>query len=127
MDCAFATVRDGQVALDAPVEWPDGTRLELRPLGTLSNGDSAAGGNGRQIRPEFVHALSAPDAAGLDESLWPLSPDEARLLLNHMDAAEPLDLTPGQQQEWDAERAATRQEQRELTRRAWDEPGELFP
>jgi hypothetical protein len=31
MHGALATYRDGQVIFDAPVDWPDGTRIEVQP------------------------------------------------------------------------------------------------
>ncbi len=127
MNRAFATLRDGQVALDAPVAWPDGTRLELRPLDLPAVGGGAEGSNGRKVRAEFLQALSNAGAAGMDESLWPLSATETQLLLDHMDAAEPLDLSPEEQQQWEADRAAAKAAQQELTRKRWQTLDELSP
>jgi len=50
------------------------------------------------VRQALVDAPGDPVAHGLPEELWPQTLDEINLLLQHMDAAEPLDLTP---EEWE--------------------------
>lgn len=126
MERAFATVRDGQVALDSPVLWPDGTRLEVRPLQQPSNGRRSGADAGPGIRPEFANWLDNPAGFGLDESWWPLSVEESSLLAEHMAASEPLDLTPEELKEWDARLAASKEQQRELVRKSWEESDRLF-
>lgn len=106
----LATYRQGQVLLDHSVDWPDGTRIEVRPadLETLAQ------------------ALSDPDRVGLDESLWPTTREGIDLLLAHMDAAEPLDLTLEQQRSIDAALESSKRQQKELVKESWSEMEQLF-
>ena len=126
MESAFATVRDGQVALDGPVQWPDGTRLEVRPLQQPSNGRRTGGDATPGIRAEFAETLNNPTGELLDESWWPLSVEESHLLADHMAAAEPLELTPEELSAWDARLAASKEQQRGLVQNRWDELDQLF-
>lgn len=119
MERVYATVRDGQLALDSPLNWPEGTRLELR----LLDGPSAAqSGAGQGVRAEFASALNDTSSIGLSESFWPLTCEETELLIEHMDSAEPVLPTPEDQQQFESDLAASKQLQRELVRTNWENP-----
>jgi hypothetical protein len=69
MDAIRATWKDGQVVLDGPVDWPDGSRLVIEP-------DPSPG------RP-----------ASQREDEGPMTPEETARTLAAMDKVEPFDLT----------------------------------
>jgi len=90
-----AIYRDGNVVMDHSVDWPDGTRIEVCPVKqeTPPNDNFK-----KEDLKALTCALDDSDSYGLDESLWPKTREGIELLLAHMDAAEPMDLTPEQQQ-----------------------------
>jgi hypothetical protein len=123
MQKVMATYRDGNVILDGPVDWPNGTRIEVAEVGVLAtNGSAAASG----VRQELLDALNDPKQYGLDESLWPQTPQEIELLLQRMDAAEPLRMSRDELAAMDASRAAEKQRQKQLTRENWAEAEKRF-
>lgn len=127
MQQTLATYRDGKIVLDAPVDWPNGTRIEVRPLTEdRAEPDRASPHPPANVRRAFLNALHDPESSGLDESLWPQTPEEISVLLGHMDAAEPLDLTPEEQERIEADRKAWKEQQRELVRKSWQETETLF-
>ena len=72
--------------MEHAVDWPEGTRIEVCPVEQRSTpGDDLEA---------LARVLNDPDSYGLDESLWPKTCERIELLLAHMDAAEPLELTP---------------------------------
>ena len=82
MGIVTGTYRDGKVELDITVDWPDGTRVEV----------------------------SAPVAKiGLTEAEWPTSPEGIAVLLARMASFETVELTPEEEAEWAAARAAVKQ------------------
>jgi hypothetical protein len=124
MDKVMATYRDGTVILDSPVDWPDGTRIEVAQV-------AARDGNGSPtaapaVRQELLDALSDPERIGLDESLWPRTPQEIELLVEHMDRAEPLQWSPEELSAMDAQRQNEKERQKELTRASWCDVERLF-
>ena len=90
-----ATYRDGCVVMDEVVDWPDGTRIEIARVKTPASAED-----------ELVAlrcALDDPNSWGLEDSLWPETPEGIALLLAHMDAAQPVELSAEEQQsigEW---------------------------
>ena len=126
MDKALATIRGGHIELDAPVDWPDGTRLEVRPVTAPGNGEPAPRLAGPGVREEFLSAMNDPDRFGLEESLWPQTAEERQMLLDHMAAAAPLDLSPDEWELMEQERQASKAQQKEFMRKSWEELGRLF-
>jgi hypothetical protein len=119
----MATYRDGNVVLDGPVDWPNGTRIEVVQVGAhATNGTPPATG----VRQELLDALNDPDRYGLDESLWPQTPQEIELLLQRMDAAEPLRMAPDELAAMEAAREAEKERQKQLTRQSWAEAEKRF-
>lgn len=113
-----ATYRDGRVVMDEVVDWPDGTRIEIAPIRMPASAED-----------ELVAlrcALNDPNSLGLDDSLWPETPEGIALLLAHMDAAQPIELSAEEQQSIEDQRAANRQLQKELMRDSWSEMEKLF-
>jgi hypothetical protein len=126
MNKVLATIRGGRVDLDSPVQWPDGTRLEVRPLESPANGDPAAEPPvPPNVRPEFWAHMNDPGRYGMDESLWPQTPEETRILLDHMAAAEPLDYTPEEQAAIEEDRRNWKELQKEMVRKNWEEADRL--
>lgn len=80
------TIRNGQIILDTPAMFPEGTRVEVLPL-----------------------AGTARPSMGLREDQWPTTPEEIAGHLARMDLVEPGWLSPADEAAW---RAALR-EQRE--------------
>ena len=127
MNKVLGTVRDGRVDLDSPVRWPEGTRLEVRPLETPANGDPAAGAPvPPNVRPEFLAHMNDPGRQGMDESLWPQTQEEIQILLDHMAAAPPLDYTSEEQAAIEEDRRSWKELQKELMRKNWEEIDRLF-
>ena len=109
---------DGNVVLDHAVDWPDGTRIEICPVEQQSPPDVD--------HEALARALNDPDSYGLNESLWPTTPEGIELLLAHMDAAKPLELTPEERRAIDDDRESNRQVQKKFVRESWSELEELF-
>jgi hypothetical protein len=87
MDAIRATWKDGQVVLDGPVDWPDGSRLLIEPDPTPDR----------------------PATQSEDES--PMTPEEIARTLAAMDKVEPFDLTDAEA----ADLAAWEQKVKEYT------------
>jgi hypothetical protein len=85
-----ATIRDGRLEIEAPLDWPDGTEVEIHPLGHAANGDSAA-----------------------------MSPEEIARTLAAMEQIVPFDMTEAERAAWAAERQARiEREKAEFTQHA---------
>ena len=87
------TYRDGKVELDAPVDWPDGARVEV----------------------------SAGEKIGMTEAEWPTTPEGIAELVKRIVASEPVVLTPDEEAEWKAAREAVKQYTIEKMKKQWEE------
>lgn len=92
-----AIIKDRRIELAAPLEWPDGTEVEIHPVGQPNNGSIA------------------------------MSPEDIARTLAAMDKVEPLEMTEAEEAAWQAERRARieREKQRfadhaEELRRQWE-------
>ncbi len=111
MQKVTATYRDGQVILDSPVDWADGTRIEVTPTASGEvNGDPDA--VVLRVRDQLRAALTDPERWGLDEALWPRNQEEIQLLLRDMDAAEPLCWSSEELARLEADRESEKQRQK---------------
>jgi hypothetical protein len=114
----LATYLNGSVLLDQPVDWPNGTRIELIPAKIARS------------PAEEIEALSRAwadeNSYGLDDSIWPTTREGIEFLLAHMDAAEPLHLSPDELERFERELATNKQREKELTRKKWEELEKLF-
>jgi hypothetical protein len=97
------TIKNGQIVLDAPAELPEGTRVEVLPIG------------------------GARPALGLCEDDWPTTPEGIAALLARMDAVEPGWLTPEDDAAWRSALRAQKElekarflEDAEKLRRLWE-------
>ena len=81
MSPVHGTYRHGQIELDSPVGWPDGSRVTIAP---------ARGG------------------IGLNESDWPDNPETRAALVAKLEAMEPLEPSPEDEVEIAAAREAVR-------------------
>ena len=71
-----ATWRNGQVILDGPTDWPEGSKLR-------------------------VAAITLPaELIGIEDDQWPRDPQGIAELLERMDQIEPLVRTPEEEADW---------------------------
>ena len=98
MEKALATFRNGQVQFDAPVNWPEGTRLEVVPAATKG---------------------------GLDESPWPETPEQKEAWLEWLKNLEPFDMTPEELDAFEADLKVSKLIQKDLLRKSWHEENRL--
>jgi hypothetical protein len=77
----FGTYREGRIVLDAPVDWPEGSRVAVAATGA---------------------------GPGLAEADWPDGPETRATLLARLDAIEPLELSPQDEAEIEAARQDVR-------------------
>ena len=95
MNTVIATWKNGQVMLEQPADWPDGTKLRVEPCD--------------QELP-----------LGIPDENWPTDPAGIARLLARMDQIQPLVMTPEEEAEWQAARKA----QRELELASFNERAE---
>jgi hypothetical protein len=129
----FGIVLHGEVKLDRPLDWEEGTRVEVSacaPASTSGNGSHdvpAGSGNPRTgVRAEFLRALNANEYGKYAEELGPLSSDETELLIAHMDAKERVFESDAEFEAFQEFLRASRAEQKELVRRQWETEERLF-
>jgi hypothetical protein len=96
MEKVMATMRKGQVEFDHPVNWPEGTRLEISPAATT---------------------------LGLDEADWPKTPEQIAEWLEWLKNLEPFDMTPEELDAFKAELQASKEVQKQLLRKSWEQEG----
>ena len=92
MEKAMATFHNGHVEFDQPVNWPEGTRLEVAPT---------------------------TKKLGLDETDWPSTVQEKNEWLEWLGNLEPFDMTPEELEAFEAELKASKEKQKELLRKSW--------
>jgi hypothetical protein len=103
MQAITGIVKDGQIIPNEPADWPNGTRVRIEPMPTPEEAVAPDGGqNGWSEDPQEDDAESV--------ARW----------LAAFDAIPPLQMTPDEEAEWQAARAA----QRELEKRAFVERAE---
>jgi hypothetical protein len=98
MKKALATFRNGQVQFDDAVDWPDGTRLEVAPAVTT---------------------------VGQDESPWPETPEEKEAWVEWLRNLEPFDMTPEELEAFETNLKTSKEIQKELLRKSWQEEHRL--
>jgi hypothetical protein len=77
------TIKGRRLELDAPADWPDGTEVEIHPLGRNANG---------------VHDT--------------MSPEEITRTLAAMDQMVPFEMTEAEETAWEAERQARKEREK---------------
>jgi len=122
MNKVTGTYRDGAVVLDTPVDWADGTRIEVIQI----DGSETNGSRGPSVRQGLLDALNDPERYGLDESLWPQTPREIQLLLERMDAARPLEMTAEELDAMEKSILAEKERQKAMTRESWSKAEQRF-
>jgi hypothetical protein len=85
MSAITGVVRNGQVVLDGLADLPEGTRVEVVPVGST--------------RPTL----------GLREEDWPTTPEGIAALVARMEQLEPLLLSPEEEARWKADLKAQRE------------------
>jgi hypothetical protein len=128
MNRILGTYKQGSVVVDSPADWPDGSRVEVSLVTCASQSGNTLHEPPVGVRGEFWRAINDHGSSGLnlDDSFWPLSQEETNLLLEHMDAAEPLDLSTEEIARLEAERKVSRELQKEMVRKSWDADEKLF-
>ncbi len=58
MDSVTATFRDGRLELTQPVDWPNGTQVEVTPIGTSVGDDQQTCKMSRESYRELIHRLA---------------------------------------------------------------------
>jgi hypothetical protein len=92
MTAIRAMIKGGRLELDAPVDWPDGTEVEIHPLKQGTSGDADT-----------------------------MSPEQIAAVLAAMDQVVPLEFTDAERAAWEAERNARKQrEKAEFAQHAHD-------
>ncbi|HYV38711.1 MAG TPA: hypothetical protein VE988_23705 [Gemmataceae bacterium] len=81
----LATIQNGQIVPRQPVDWPEGTEVEVS-----------------LIKPKG-------EKLGMTEDEWPTTPEGIAALLKRMDEAEPLEFTPEEEKAWEDDRKARRE------------------
>jgi hypothetical protein len=76
------TWKNGQIVLDGPAEWPEGCRLLVEPV------------------------FDQAETLGITEEEWPRSPEAIAEWLEWFDSIEPIEITPDEEANWQAARAA---------------------
>ena len=132
MNKAYGTVQHGEVKLDHPVDWDDGTRVEVNATNGASHSGKPEPVADRQrievgVRPEFRDALLAGGAGALPDALWPLSDEETELLIARMDAIPPVFQTDEEYEAFREFLRTSKLEQKDLVRKSWDVSDGLFP
>lgn len=111
MDKVFATFRNGSVVLDQTVDWPEGTRLQLEPQGSLL--------------PE--QTINEPvSIIGIRESDWPETPEQKQAWLDWLNSIVPLDLSLEEVNRISTEYEAAKERNIESVRQQWTELERLF-
>ncbi len=83
MTAIRALIKGGRLELDAPVDWPDGTEVEIHPLNESTSVDADA-----------------------------MSPEQIATVLAAMDQIVPLEFTDTERDAWEAERNARKQREK---------------
>jgi len=84
MNAFSGTVLDGQVILDEPACLPEGTRVEVVPVGQTTT-------------------------TGMREEDWPTTQEGIAALLARMDSREPLEMSAEEEARWQATRQAQKE------------------
>lgn len=128
MNRVFGTFEQGQIVFDTPAERPDGSRVEVSLIAPGAESGNGQGEPPPGVRKEFWLAWNDTSSWGLnlDDSYWPLTPEETNLLLQHMDNALPLDLTPEEIDKMEAMWKESKQQQEEMVRESWENQQPLF-
>lgn len=108
MNTAHATYHDGQIQLDEPVDWPSGTRAVVVPETSEQNCDSS--------ESDFI----------LRDEDWPSTPEALQEWVEWCRSREPV-MSLEEQTQFEAALKASKAEQIELMRRAWEQPEEQIP
>jgi hypothetical protein len=116
MNRVSGTYEKGRVIIDSAADWPEGSRVEVSLVD--SSTETPIAGEPGGIRPEFVNALNDATGVGLDESLWPETPQERELWLNWFDSRGSLDLTPEEHTRMESLWRDSRAKQKELVRKS---------
>lgn len=120
MNRVFGTFERGQIVFDTPAEWPDGSRVEVSLLAPASKSGNGQDDPPADVRKEFLDAMRDPNLFGLEESLWPQTPQEREIWLQWFDSRERLDLSDEEIDRMEAFWRESKEEQKEMVRQSWE-------
>lgn len=81
MDAIHGTYNNGIIELDAPVSWPDGSRVTV---------------------------VADRETLGMDEASWPKTPEEISAHIARMESREIPEMTEEEWEEWQRAREASK-------------------
>ena len=81
MDAIHGTYHDGKIELDAPVSWPDGSRVTV---------------------------TTEPDSFGMSEADWPTTPEGIAAYIAKLESLEVPEMSDQEWAEWQAAREAAK-------------------
>jgi hypothetical protein len=95
-------VKNGQILVPAPADWPEGCEVLIEPV-------------------------SGPGEVGMREEDWPTTPEGIAALLRRWDQHEPLETTAEEEARWEEERRKQKESEKaafaedaERLRRMWE-------
>ena len=91
MEAMLGVIRGGRVELEAPTQLPEGTRVRIEP--------------------------ADEDEGFIRDEDWPTTPEGIEELIRHMESIEPVVLTPQEEQQIAAARAAVREASKAAVRK----------
>ena len=112
MNAIKSIVKNGQISLCVPAEWPDGAEVLIRLVPTPAEDDN----------------LETDDLTGMtEENQGSPDPESIRRWLAEFDAIPPLQMTPAEEAAWQAARKSQREfelatfdQRAEQLRRMWE-------
>ena len=104
MEQISGEIRDGEVTLHRPIDWPDGTQLLIF-----------------RAAADVESAGTEHFTFGMDESEWPSTPDELQEWIVWCEGLQPLDLTPHEQAAIEAEREQSKRESIAMVKSHWEQ------
>jgi len=116
----FGTFEQGQIVLDTPAEWPDGSRVEVSLVAPGAEPGNGQGEPPPGVRNEFLDAMRDPNRFGLEESLWPQTAQEREIWLQWFDCRDRLDLSDEEVDRMEAFWRESKVEQKEMVRQTWE-------
>ena len=126
MNRILGTYEKGRVVVDSPADWPDGSRVEVSLVGPAPQFGNGQNEPPTGVRKEFIDAMNDPNRFGLEDSLWPATPQEREIWLKWFDSREPLDLSPEEQKRMESFWKESKAVQKELVRKNWEDEDSIF-
>ena len=112
MNRILGTYEQGRVIVDSPANWPDGSRVEVSLVSPAPQTDNVGDAPPSGVRKEFLEAMNDPNRSGLEDSLWPETPQERDIWLKWFDSRDRLELSSEELKRMEAFWTASKAEQK---------------